>query len=712
MTQRPWLMAALVVVAVTAYVHRGSLAGTFVYDDHRFIEHNAALADLSLSDALRDPATASAGDGIVHDIYRPLRTVLFATEYALFVDEAVGAEPNYRLPWWHAVSLLLHLGNAVLVLLLLRPLLRGHVLPALFGALFFGVHPITSESVAWLSSQGDLLALTCGLGALVVLERRGLGRTLLGGALFFLACMAKESALMLPLLLPLRDFALPRGAESPWGRATAARTAWLAALAGAYLVLRGAVLPGLAQIDHPEGGVWATARAMLDGLVWYGRALVAPSGFSFDTRIDVPERWSEPEVWVGLGLLGTLLAASAHGVVARRPLLTFVCLGMLVALVPVSNVIVPLKTFVADRFFYAALPCAAAGVGGLLLWLPGAPRVAAMTVLAGVLGVFAWITVDRNAAWANETTLWSAVRADRPWNANAWQGLAFEAARGKRIQEAERAYATYLEANPYDAKSMVTMGHLFGELADGLAVIGPVAPGEEITTSVRRKQSRVAQIRLYQRAFEVWDRPGGLALGRGSREMVVDMLDHWIEAATDLGDLLSAKFANDRAIRWESEGALDAQDPAAVAASGSWKRRRIRVELAIRAVKASSDREVPRGMREEVTRARTQLLIDAGFDADQGDVALRPAFLDRLAALEQEATASGSFLPDEALFLEQAALLLGLGGGSPDAMERAARVLRRGIDLLGRDAVVLREQLAILTGRRGSSPVPTPGRPR
>lgn len=695
------LFVAGAIALVTLLVHASSLDGDFVYDDHRFIEHNDELWGLSWIDAFTDPATASAGEGIVHDIYRPLRTILYSVQYTLFVNPSEETIHETSTAPWHAVSIVLHVLCTLLVFRVLRGLLPGALWPAAAGAVLFGVHPYTSESVAWLSSQGDLLAMALLLGALVVMERPGLGRTIGGGVLFFLACLAKESAFMLPALLPLRDLALPRDRPehpSPWARTTWLRVGVLGALALAYLALRHAVLPGLAQVGHAHGSVFATARAMADGMTWYLQGLVLPVGFSFDTRIAVPERWSDPEVWVGLGVLGTLIAAGVYGLRTRRYVLAFACLGVLVALGPVSNVIVPLKTFVADRFFYPALLCAAAGLAALLAHLRGTPRAAVFTLTTGVLATFAFLTVERNGAWADNGTLWRAVRDDRPWNANAYQGLAFEAAHAREVQAAENAYATYLEANPFDAKSMFTMGNLFGEMAEGLAVVGGMAPGEEITTPVRRKQARVAQIRLYQRAFEVWDQPGGLAIGRGSPALVVAMLDKWIEAATDLGDLGSAKFANDRAIEWESpDTPIDVSDPEAVEARASWKRRRIRTALAIRAAKAHSDRKAPRGMREQVVRIRATVLRDALFDPNKSDKALRGDFLDRLAFLEKEALAGDRWVPDEQLYLEQTALTLGMRGGMPtlDDMRRALTILKRGLSVHG-DQSVLRGQHDIL----------------
>ncbi len=672
-------LAALVVACLTVLVHATSLGGDFVYDDHRFIELNGAIRSVPLVEAFTDPETASHTDGITADIYRPLRTLLFAVQYQLFASEQSDGTIAFHLWWWHLLSVLLHALNTVLVLRLLVTLLRGAIVPAALGALVFAVHPLTSESVAWLSSQGDLLALTLLLVGLVVMERPGRGRTIGGAVLFLLACLAKESALMLPLLLPLRDVALPRGDEAaptPWSRTTWVRAGVLAGVASLYFVLRTAVLPGLAQVGHVDGSVFATARAMLHGIGWYASALLLPLGFSFDTRIDVPLRWTDPEVWVGLGILGTLISAGIWGLLRRRYVLAFASLGVLVALGPVSNVIVPLKTFVADRFAYPGLLCVAAAVAAFFHVLQGTARSAALTIGCAVVVALGFLTAQRNAAWANDMKLWTAVRADRPWNANAYQGIAFEYLREKRVIDAENALATYLGANPYDGKAMYAMGNLFGELAESLVLVGGEQAGAETNVRLRRKQARVAQIKLYQRALEVWTLPGGLAIGRGSERMLVDMLNRWIDAGTALGDLRTAKYANDQALDLEGRGLFQHQDASAVWKHGSWFRRRIRLDLALRALRASFDREIPAERKEEIAALRAALVSDCGLDPNLSDIALRRPLIGRFQALADEALATPGLEPDPILFADLSALyrVEGDADGALEALQQGLAV--------------------------------------
>ena len=130
-----------------------------------------------------------------------------------------------------------------------------------------------------------------------------------------LACLAKESAVVAFLLLPLRDLALP-AATRPSARTTRVRTLLLAAVTAAYLGARLWVMPSsddlpwLAQTSLPDGGRAAAVRGALASLGWYLRVLFVPLGFPFDRNVytdPVPLGWGEPSVVLGLAILGSLL---------------------------------------------------------------------------------------------------------------------------------------------------------------------------------------------------------------------------------------------------------------------------------------------------------------------------------------------------------------------------------------------------------------------
>jgi hypothetical protein len=166
--------------------------------------------------------------------------------------------------------------------------------------------------------------------------------------------------------------------------------------------------------------------------------------------------------------------------------------------------------------------------------------------------------------------------------------------------------------------------------------------------------------------------------------MLIDMLERWVEAAVELGDLREAKFANDRAIDLEAQGAYRHDDLEAVASRSSWRRRSARVLLALAAVRARTDPRVPEAMREKALASRSAVMADVGLDPSVSDRALRRPLAERLDALLREALETGIRPPPEAF-----ADLAGLHLADSD-VARARAALQRGLRVHVGDAFLLR----------------------
>jgi len=90
-------------------------------------------------------------------------------------------------------------------------MLSGNIPVALITALFFGIHPMHVESVAWVSERKDVLYALFYLAAMVFYVRylnsgRRRGYLCLTFSLFFLSCLSKPMAVSLPLVLLCIDY--------------------------------------------------------------------------------------------------------------------------------------------------------------------------------------------------------------------------------------------------------------------------------------------------------------------------------------------------------------------------------------------------------------------------------------------------------------------------------------------------------------------------
>ena len=218
---------------------------------------------------------------------------------------------------------------------------------------------------------------------------------------------------------------------------------------------------------------------------------------------------------------------------------------------PASNLLVPLKAFAAERFLYPVLPCLAAGAaalaaalatrltprGRIALWGMGVAVVVALGLLAR----------QRTEPWHDEATLWAAVQRDEPMNPRAYEGLGFLLYREGHLGEAERAFSTYREFQPYDGKVHAELAALF--LKDYYDLSSTV---EAVSAAPERDRVEAPRFLLRQAmkesraAMEAWSR-AGLERARGDRALVRSNLEVWREAAMEHGDLAlaEARVANE-----------------------------------------------------------------------------------------------------------------------------------------------------------------------
>ena len=201
-------------------------------------------------------------------------------------------------PWWHLTSLLLHLAVTLLVYCLGAAVLREKWTAAL-GALFFALHPIHVESVAYISASADLLVACFTLISLLAYHRfrqegGHFGWLIVSLIASALAMLSKENGLMLPWLVVAYE--VFRG--SPEDTTLSYRRFFWSVpyfgLVGAYLAVR-TFLFGLNLGPGPDVQGISRLAAFLKAplvLLLYFRNLLWPLHLSFYYPVEWTSRWT------------------------------------------------------------------------------------------------------------------------------------------------------------------------------------------------------------------------------------------------------------------------------------------------------------------------------------------------------------------------------------------------------------------------------------
>ncbi len=198
-------LLAATVAGLTLAVHWPVLGTKALnFDDQMYLTENYLVQNPGWPSARRF-LTEVLEPSTVKGYYQPL------TMISLMLDCAQGGTPSNLRPF-HRTSLLLHVVNTVLVIVLLYQLFGRTWIAAAVG-LLFGLHPMTVEPLAWVGDRKTLLSAVFALGSLIAYVRyarrpgwRSWHAYSLSAVVFAAALLSKPTATLLPLAMVLLDF--------------------------------------------------------------------------------------------------------------------------------------------------------------------------------------------------------------------------------------------------------------------------------------------------------------------------------------------------------------------------------------------------------------------------------------------------------------------------------------------------------------------------
>jgi hypothetical protein len=450
-----------------------SLRGEFLYDDHRVVLNNPLFGHWDVS-TLRSIMThdywaalsPENADGAPDSLYyRPFYHIFENLTYALMGKSAV---------LWHLVSLLLHLGGTLAGYFLIIRIIAAasdlgpieRRLAALLGAAVFAVHPVQSETVAWVSAQGNSIVAICLFSAfLCYLQQRESRRRwlwqLAAMALFLTAALTKENGLCLPLIIGAYELFASR--QHNWVkrlRSSLIKLLPFAIATAIYFVLRYNALHLMfgqfGNDDFPDDGLLTTADRLrtVPLVIWeYVKLAIAPIHLALMYPTGIVRTAGLTSFW--LPLLAVLIFIGLGVFAALRvPETRFALIWIVVPLLPH----LALRSFVSeelvhDRFLYISL----IGLGWFVALLArrfvmrskSELRLALVAIGAIVLVAgFSAMSYLQNRQWLSDEALWNWSRDRSPESRIVHLALGqLDESKGD-MQSALAEYNAALKVNP------------------------------------------------------------------------------------------------------------------------------------------------------------------------------------------------------------------------------------------------------------------------
>lgn len=423
-----------------------------------FLAFGAVLpGEFVVDDKLWAPP-ASGGEGA---ILQALNAFVFRPLHAYFL-QSLQKLLGIQVAAWHVVSILLHGLNAFLLFLVI-----GRLLPrldwrvALVLSWLFLFHPAGSEAVFWISAMAELTVLSLmllGVWCYLRWRERWTPLRLAGlGALVMLACLFKETAIMLPVVLAAYELALAYQTR---------RVAWpavaVAALAAVlFLVLRQVMLGSVSGGQPLALNPGRVAELALTHV----RYLWLPDAPPFALRPPEVSLVSPLSLVLAGGLLCAVCAIAWQGKQAR-PVLAFGLAWGVAGLWPAYAVALVGEGFFNGRQAYipaAAIPLLA---GALLLSLSAPRQRYVLGALALLLGWMLYATASNGLVWRSNEAVYRQAMKVSPSADGPYAAIALEMAGRGEIDAALAMYRQALERTrkPRDrAVYLYNMASLLGQ---------------------------------------------------------------------------------------------------------------------------------------------------------------------------------------------------------------------------------------------------------
>jgi len=454
-----WGAGFVLILLLVVTVYRPALNAGFIWDDDDYVTANMTLRDVEgLTRIWTEPTSIPQ--------YYPVVHTTFWIEYQLWGDHPLG---------YHLDNVILHAVNAFLLWLVL---LRLGVPGAFMVAAVFAVHPVHTESVAWVTERKNVLSGCFFLLSLLAYLRfrplvddaspneRGSVRFYLFSCVFYLAALLSKSVTVsLPAVLLLLTWwkkgrlflkdLLPLVPMFLVGFIAASATVWLEkfhvgaqGLEWNYTLLERVLIAARALWFYAGKLIWPHPlifnyprwNVVVDLAYWY----IFAAGFVFT--------------------LAVLWCLRRH--VGRGPF-TALCLfaGVLFPALGFFDVYPMRYSFVADHFQYLASICLITlGVAAVVRYFsrafPGRFWVLGTCFLA-VVTVLGTLTYRQSLIYESANTLWLDTVKKNPASWMAYYHLGWIRSGEGKVAEAETYYRRAIEhSSPPNKHHYMAMNNL------------------------------------------------------------------------------------------------------------------------------------------------------------------------------------------------------------------------------------------------------------
>ncbi len=341
----------------------------------------------------------------VTSYYRPMIELSYRLDHLLWFDSASG---------WHLTNVVLHAMNTGLVYLISSVILANNTTgkeeAAFCAALLYGLNPLATEAVCWVSGRSELLSglfILSSFALYLFFKKKGSYiYLLLSGLMYLVAAETKENALALPLLVIAFEYIFKK-TSSDEKRESGVSIGYFLLLTAAYFLFfrRAGVDTANMHVGVGASGLrpvslYENVLVFFASLGYYFKKILFP--YPLNLAIDSINLI----LYAVLGL-GVLVLFALRGRFLP-PIFRFFAAWILIAVSPAIAAAVLHIPWVpwAERYLYVPLAGFFMALGLWLTLFKERHTYAAMFIFVLLTGLFWATTLHRTYVWADEIKLW------------------------------------------------------------------------------------------------------------------------------------------------------------------------------------------------------------------------------------------------------------------------------------------------------------------
>ncbi|MBA3065122.1 glycosyltransferase family 39 protein [bacterium] len=333
-------ISAIIICIAASYVN--SVNNPFIWDDEVSIVNNQAIRNFSnVGEIFKISLFGQQMRG--DQYYRPVQLLTYLMDYRLWKLNPAG---------YHAANIILHILTAVFVFMLLNKL-TGNKEVAFWTALIFGVHPVNTEAVTYISSRGEILFTLFGILTFLCFTYCGKNKIYryISVVFFILSLLSKENAVILPAVIFVYIFLVIDDKKAKFERLKLLLPHIFIALV--YFAIRFFFIKTAAS--GPLSAI--AAASFFERLLTLPRIILTYISlllFPYHLHMEylfVERDFLSPNVWGAFIVSAAILYAIALYAQPRKKALFFL-LWFFIGIAPFSNIVVPLHATLLEHWLY------------------------------------------------------------------------------------------------------------------------------------------------------------------------------------------------------------------------------------------------------------------------------------------------------------------------------------------------------------------------